>query len=84
MAHDNLWIQRYREMVTGYIQALDGLNALRAQWDSLDYGNTLTEEDFAAQPDINLPQVTAAVASIEALYGVFLQGHSTNLYALKL
>lgn len=85
MAQDSLWITRYREMVTSYLNALNMLNSLREQYDALAYGTTLTEEDFAGpNADIDLAKLTAAVASVEAIDGFMAQGHSTNLYHLIL
>ena len=84
MAVDADWISRYRGQVTAWLNALEDLLALRKQYDALDYGNTLTEEDFAgANGDIDLAQLTAAVGSIEAIDGFTQAGHYTNLYHLK-
>lgn len=84
MAIDSDWITRYRIQVTTWLNALEDLLALRTQYDSLDYGSTLTEEDFAgANQDIDLAQLTAAVGSIEAIDGFTQSGHYTNLYHLK-
>lgn len=83
MANDAEWITRYRQTVTSYLQVQNTLNALRAQWDALDYGNTLTAEDFAgANQDITLADLTAAVSSVEAIDTFVSAGHTTNLYRL--
>lgn len=78
------WISRYRQSTTAWLTALNELLALREQYDALDYGSTLTDEDFAgANVDITKADLVAAVGSVEALNTVFQQGHDTNLYRLK-
>lgn len=85
MALDSDWITRYRGATTSWLSALNQLLALRQQYDALDYGATLTPEDFAPpNDDITLAQLTAAVSSVEAIDGFVHTGHATNLYALVL
>jgi hypothetical protein len=77
------FISRYRADVTTFLHALDALMAARRQWDALDLGTTLTEEDFAgANADLTVAELTAAVASIEAINGFIAAGHATNLFEL--
>ena len=84
MASGSDFVSRYRASVTAWLTALEDLLALKSQYDALDLGNTLTEEDFiGANADIDLAQLVAAVGSVEAIDAVFQQGHDTNLYALK-
>lgn len=83
MAVDADWISKYRSQVTAWLTALNALNALGQQYVSLDYGNTLTDEDFVgANADIVKADLVAAVASVQAIGEVTSQGHSTNLYKL--
>jgi hypothetical protein len=57
--------------------------AARRQWDALDLGGTLTEEDFAgSNADLDKAELTAAVSSMEAINGFVMAGHATNLYEL--
>jgi len=85
VANDAFWISRYRETVTNYLRVFETLEGLRAQYDALAYGTTLTEEDFAGpNADIDLVMLTSAVASVEALGGFMETGHASNLYRLIL
>jgi hypothetical protein len=84
MAVNADWISRYRAADSAFLTALEDLNALRQQYDALDLGNALQEEDFTgANADITKEDVTAAVASVEAITGFVDQGHDSNLYRLK-
>lgn len=83
MANDSAYVTQYRQTVTNFLQVLNTLDALRRQWDSLDYSNSLTPEDFAPpNDDIDLAALTAAVASVEAISGFVQSGHGTNLYTI--
>jgi hypothetical protein len=85
VANDSQWISRYRETVTNFLRVFETLEGLRAQYDALGYGTSLTEEDFAgSNADIDLAKLTAAVSSVEAIGGFLATGHSTNLYHLIL
>jgi hypothetical protein len=85
VAQDAAWISRYRETVTGYLNVLNQLQALRQQYDALGYSTTLTPEDFAPpNDDIDLPTLQDAVASVEAIVNFMATGHSTNMYKLIL
>jgi hypothetical protein len=85
VAQDSDWISRYRQATTAWLHALDGLLALNGQYVALDYGNSLTEEDFAgANSDVDKEDITAAVASIDAINTLVRSGHATNLYTLML
>jgi hypothetical protein len=77
------FISRYRQDTTAFLRALDALMAARRQWDALDLGNTLTEEDFAgANADLTVAELTAAVSSVDAINAFVAAGHATNLYEL--
>lgn len=83
MANDSDWITKYRQATTAWLNALDMLLALKGQYTALDYGNSLTEGDFAgANEDILKADIVAGVSSIEAINVTFLSGHNTNLYKL--
>jgi hypothetical protein len=84
MASGSDFITRYRQTTTSWLTALEDLLALKSQYDALDLGNSLTEEDFAgANSDISKDDLVAAVGSVDAMNALFQQGHDTNLYRLK-
>lgn len=81
MANDSDWISRERQAVTAWISALNALLALKTQYTSLDYGNTLPPEAFeGANADISLPDIVAVVGSVDAINTFFLTGHNSNFY----
>lgn len=83
MANNSDFISRYRADTTAFLRALDALVAARRQWDALDLGNSLTEEDFAGvNADLTVAELTAAVSSVDAINGFVAAGHATNLYEL--
>lgn len=78
------FITQYRQYTTAWLQAMEELMALKGEYVALDLGNTLTQGDFAGtNSDIDLPDLVAAVGSIDAINAVLVQGHNTNLYKLK-
>lgn len=84
MANPSDFVSRYRLAVTSWLTAMEDLEALRQQYDSLDYGNALPPEAFeGSNSDITKEQLVAAVGSIEAIDGFTQAGHYTNLYHLK-
>ena len=85
MADSKAFVTRYRQVTTNWLTALEDLNAMREQYDALDYGNTLPPEAFeGANADITKEQLVAAVGSVEALNSTFESGHNSNMYLLKL
>lgn len=84
MANQQDFISRHRQSTTLWLNALNDLLALREQYDALDYGTTLTDEDFqGANGDITKTDFVAAVGSIETLNAAFETGHNSNLYKIK-
>jgi hypothetical protein len=86
MARPSDWISETRQRyVTALIEARDAGNALRAEWDAGNYGNTLTEEDFAgANSDVTLAEMTAVIGpTLDGLNDFFQAGHGSNLYAAR-
>lgn len=85
MANDADWVSRYRQANTAWISAMNALLALKAQYVSLDYGNTLPPEAFeGANADISLPDIVAAVGSVDSINTFFLTGHNSNMYRIIL
>jgi hypothetical protein len=83
VANPSDFVSRYRLHVTSLLTELESLNAMRAQWDALDYSTTLPPEAFeGANGDLDKAEMTAAVASIEAINAFVAAGHATNLYEL--
>lgn len=78
------FVSQYRAATSRWLTALEDLLALKSQYTALDLGNTLTPPDFeGANSDIDAGDIAAGVTSVDAINALFLQGHSTNLYTLK-
>ena len=83
MAVDSAWITQERQAITNLLGVLGALDTLAQQYISLDYGNSLTDEDFqGANTDIVKADLVAAVASVQAIGAFVAAGHATNLYKL--
>jgi hypothetical protein len=85
-ARQSDWISLTRQQATALIETVDQLNALRAEWTGLDYGNTLTEEDFAgANSDVTQEEIAAVIGvTLDAINALWAQGHLTNLLQVRL
>lgn len=84
MASGSDFISRYRGSVTSWLTALEDLLALKSQYDALDLGNTLQPSDFeGANADIDAADIAAGVTSVDAINALFVQGHNTVMYTLK-
>lgn len=84
MASGSDFVTTYRQATTRWLTALEDLLALKAQYTALDLGNTLQPPDFeGANGDIDAADITAGVASVDAINVLFSQGHNTVMYTLK-
>jgi hypothetical protein len=84
MARQSDFISATRAVSNRLIDAVNEARALRREWDSLDYGNTITEEAFTGDnAELDIDAIAAFFTSIDALEAVLAQGHATNLYALR-
>lgn len=84
MASGSDFISTYRQATSRWLTALEDLLALKSQYTALDLGNTLTPPDFeGANSDIDAAAIAAGVTSVDALNALFVTGHNTVLYTLK-
>jgi hypothetical protein len=79
----NTFIERYMNAV-GQYTALHAQLALEYRWiwDSLDYANSITDDDLT-EFGITASELAAAVASIQEMHSLMQQGHNTNLNKLR-
>jgi hypothetical protein len=84
-ARQSDWISLTRQQATMLIDTVDQLNALRKEWDGLDYGNTLTDEDFAgSNSDVTKDEIAAVIGTtLDAINALWSQGHLTNLLTVR-
>lgn len=79
------WISSYRQTVTKFIAAINEFEQARAQYDALDYSNTLVQTDFGgSNVSISVDEMKSAVASAETLITTFKTGHNTIMYGIKI
>jgi hypothetical protein len=84
-ARQSDWISLVRQQSTTLIETVDALNALRSEYDALDYGNTLTDDDFAgANEDVTIAEIQAVIGTtLDALNALLQAGHGTNLMTIR-
>lgn len=79
------FITLYRMHVTRLLESMDALEALRREYDALDYGNELDQEEhFVGENEaIEKAHLVSAVSTVETIGGLLAQGHRTNLYRVR-
>ena len=82
------FVSEVRQLSTTLIQTINGMNALRTEWDGLDYGNTLDDEGSdafdGANSDVTSAEVAAVIGTtLDALNGLMAAGHRTNLLHVR-
>jgi hypothetical protein len=84
-ARQSDWISLVRQQSTTLIETVDALNALRSEYDALDYGNTMTDDDFAgANEDVTIAEIQAVIGTtLDALNALLQAGHGTNLMTIR-
>lgn len=84
IARHSDFISLTRQEVARLIQTIDNLHALRAEWTALDYGNSITTDDFVgANADTTLAELSSVIGTtLSAIDGLLAAGHATNLYNL--
>ena len=77
------FISNVRDAATGFNQKIDQFNALKRQYDALDLGNVLTDEDFAgANEGITASDLKNAIALIDGVLKGLPEGSSTVLFKI--
>ncbi len=77
-------ISRVRSAVDTILAGQDALIALRREWDALNLGSELTDEDFACENAGLTPANIASVyTTLEAIKTLMDAGHGTNLYTVS-
>lgn len=79
------FISLYRMHASRLLDEVAALEALRQEWDALDYGNSLNQEaDFVGENvEITKAQLADAVTSVGTISNLLGQGHRTNLYKIR-
>mgnify|MGYP001470646739 CR=1 FL=1 len=88
-AKNSDFITRARQAATGVLKALETLDGIRLEWDSL-YNSILTSADFEPGADnagtnseIDLTILTAEMTTQAALDSLMDSGHRTNMLKVK-
>jgi hypothetical protein len=73
-----------RMEATRVLNALDGLNALRREWDALGFSSGITSADMTgANEGITPAQVASVYTTLDAFNSLMAAGHATNLYGVS-
>ena len=82
-AKNSDFITRARQAATGVLAALEKLDGIRLEWDSL-YNSIITAEDFdGTNSEIDLTILTAEMTTQAAIDSLMDSGHRTNLLKVK-
>ena len=84
MARSSDFVTHVRQESASLLDTVDKLNALKREWDALDYGNTLGDDAFeGSNSEVTLAEVTAVIGvTLTALNDLMAQGHGSNLYKM--
>lgn len=83
MSRKSDFISEYRQLTAQLLEVQGELEQRRLEWDSLDYGNTMTQDDFIGDnASILKADLVASVSSVGAVTTLLSQGHRTNLYKI--
>lgn len=80
------FVSEVRQMSTILLQTMNGLDALRREWDGMDLGNTLTDEGAfeGENSDVDVSDISAVIGTtLDALNGLLNAGHRTNLLSVR-
>ena len=84
MARSDDFVTLTRQKVTLILQTLDDLRALRREWDSLDYANTLPKTFPDTNAEVSRAEVANVYSTVEAIDGyVYSAGRNTVLPTIR-
>lgn len=86
MARPSDFVSEVRQLATALLQTVNGMDALRKEWDGMDYLNTITDAGgFAgANADVDVDDIAAVIGTtLDALNELLNAGHRTNLLAVR-
>lgn len=82
-AKNQNFISAVRDAATGFNQQIDKFNALKRQYDALDLGNVIADEDFVgANEGITAADFKNAIALIDGVLKGLPEGSSTVLFKI--
>ena len=71
---------KMRTLTGSLLALLSEYNGLKDEYDALDVGNQVTDEDFE---DITKAEFTTGVSSLDLVFGQISSGHDTNLFKIS-
>lgn len=80
------FVTEVRQMSTDLLQRINGMDALRREWDGLDYLHTLTEQGGfeGSNADVDVDDIAAVIGTtLDALNELLNSGHRTNLLGIR-
>lgn len=81
MRHQD-YITEARQNARKLWDAVNELKALQLEWNSLDYGNTLTDGEGENEGYTKTEVGSVVFATTDAILTLFASGHSTNVAGL--
>lgn len=82
-AKKNNFVSRLVAQVDAFLDDYGELLQLRDEYDALDYGNQISQDDLqGTNADISPAEITAVFTSVAAVKAVMDAGHKTNLYRI--
>lgn len=84
MARQSDFISQTRAVSNRLIDAVNEARALRREWDSLDYGNTITPEHFVGEnAELDKNDIAAFFTAMEGVEQFLATGAATSYYRLR-
>jgi plastocyanin domain-containing protein len=80
------FVTEVRQVSTALLQTVNGLDALRREWDGLDYLNTITGEGGfeGSNSDVDVDDIAAVIGTtLDAINELLNSGHRTNLLGIR-
>lgn len=80
------FVTELRQVSTVLLQTVNGMDALRREWDGLDYLNTLTQDDAftGSNADVDVDDIAAVIGTtLDAINELLNSGHRTNLLSVR-
>lgn len=80
------FVTEVRQVSTVLLQTVNGLDALRREWDGLDYLHTLTDEGGfeGSNADVDVDDIAAVIGTtLDAINELLNSGHRTNLLSVR-
>jgi hypothetical protein len=85
MSRHSDFVTLVRQESVAVLDAIDNLNALRKEYDQLDYSNTLGNDAFVgSNADVTKAELMSVIGTtLDSLNALMAAGHGTNLQRMR-